>query len=102
MLFVATTVLAAGLGDMTLDSKVESMKKAGVGPVLFPHTAHEEIMKCAACHPKIFKEKRGANDLTMKRNMEGEACGAKDCHNSTKAFPLFHCDKCHTNVKMLK
>ena len=33
------------LGDMTFDSKIESMKKAGVKPAIFPHTFHEEIIK---------------------------------------------------------
>lgn len=85
----------AKLGDMTLDSKIESMKKAGVDPVIFPHTFHEEIMKCKACHNSIFKDERGANDISMKKNMNGEACGSANCHNSAKAFPLYLCAKCH-------
>ncbi len=88
---------AAGLGDMKLQSKIHSMKKAGVGPVIFPHTLHEKKLKCQDCHPRIFKKKRGANDISMKKNMEGKYCGS--CHNSIKAFPLYHCTKCHTNVR---
>lgn len=87
---------AEGLGDMTMDSKIESMKKAGKGPVIFPHTRHEEVLKCADCHPKIFKEERGANDLSMMVNMEGGACGSLKCHDSVNAFALYVCDKCHT------
>ncbi len=83
------------LGDMTLDSKIESMKKAGVGPVIFPHTFHEEIAKCKTCHNSIFKDERGANDISMKKNMNGQACGSTNCHNSPKAFPLYLCAKCH-------
>lgn len=83
------------LGNMKLDSKVGSMHKAGVGPVTFPHTAHEKLYKCGDCHPKVFKDKRKANDISMKKNMEGQFCGSLNCHNSPKAFPLYECIKCH-------
>lgn len=83
------------LGDMVFDSKVASMKKAGVKLPIFPHTFHEEIIKCKTCHNSIFKDKRGANDVSMKKNMNGEACGSANCHNSAKAFPLYLCAKCH-------
>ncbi len=89
------TVSAEGLGDMKMDSKIESMKKAGVGPVIFPHTLHEAAMKCDECHPKIFVDKRGANDLSMKVNMKGGACGTMDCHDGKRAHALFNCGKCH-------
>ncbi|MCK4738651.1 MAG: hypothetical protein KAT46_01760 [Deltaproteobacteria bacterium] len=91
---------AAGLGEMTFDNKIESMKKAGVGPVIFSHTTHENTIKCAECHPDIFIEKRGANDMSMKKNMDGEHCGA--CHDSTVAFPMYQCSKCHTQVGAAK
>lgn len=82
-----------------LDKNVESMKKAGMGPVRFPHTLHKNAYKCSECHPKIFEAKRGANDITMKLNMNKQFCGSPNCHNSPKAFPLFHCNKCHTKMK---
>ena len=99
---------------MVLDSKIESMKKAGVGPVIFPHTTHEKADKCDACHPKIFKAKRGANDLSMKLNMEGKICASPNCHSNPgfeppnakkKAkrnkvpFALINCANCHTKIK---
>ncbi len=90
------------LGNMMFDSKIKSMKKAGVGPVVFPHTKHEQILKCRDCHPKIFKEKRGANDISMKKNMNMQFCGAPGCHNSANAFPLFQCAKCHTLIGAAK
>ena len=96
VLFMQGTSEAAisKLGDMRLDSKIASMKKAGVNPVIFPHTFHENIIKCKTCHNSIFKDKRGANDITMKKNMTGQACGSNNCHNSPKAFPLYECAKC--------
>lgn len=105
---LATVVLSApfveaadsdDLSVFILDSKIENMKKAGVGAVTFPHLRHGEKMECSACHEKIFIQKRGANDITMKYNMEGKFCGA--CHDgrNPRAFALFNCNKCHAKIK---
>lgn len=92
---------AAGLGDMEINNKAESRKEAGVGAVIFTHTQHEKRTKCSTCHPKIFvKERGGANDINMGANMQGEFCGA--CHNGMMGFPMFHCDKCHTDVMQVE
>lgn len=88
-----------GPGKFVLDSKLTSMVKAGVGPVVFPHAQHQAKFKCGICHPAIFKDKAKANDISMKKNMNGEFCGSPNCHNSPNAFPLFDCEKCHTKVK---
>lgn len=88
-----------GPGKFVLDSKLSSMVKAGVGPVVFPHTQHQAKFKCGICHPAIFKDKAKANDISMKKNMNGEFCGSLNCHNSPNAFPLFQCASCHTKVK---
>ncbi|MFQ5736095.1 MAG: c(7)-type cytochrome triheme domain-containing protein [Thermodesulfobacteriota bacterium] len=97
---VALPALASGanIGNLKLDDRIESMKKAGVGPVIFPHTKHEKANPCKDCHPKIFKKKRGTSGITMKLNMEGKFCGSPSCHNSPKAFPLYMCTNCHTHV----
>ncbi len=104
---------SSGIGDIKLDSKIESMKKAGVGPVIFPHLKHENAYKCDDCHPKIFKAKRGANEFSMKLTMDGKSCAAPGCHSNpgfnapgavklpegTKLpFPLINCANCHSNV----
>lgn len=100
LMFFAAPVLSYGAVDViTLDSKIESMQKAGVGPVKFPHARHQLKLKCGECHPKIFKDALKANDINMKKNMDGQACGSANCHNSDKTFPLYECAKCHTNVK---
>jgi c(7)-type cytochrome triheme protein len=95
----AAGAYAKGLGDMVMDKTAESMKKAALGPVIFPHTGHEDKLKCEACHPKIFKEKRGVNDMSMQNIMDGNSCGAPNCHNSPNVFPLYLCLKCHTKLK---
>jgi len=100
---IAALCPAAFAGDdIMLGSKIQSMKKAGVGPVKFPHTFHKKKFKCSICHPGIFADKLGANDISMKKNMDGKFCGSANCHNSQKAFPLYECAKCHTNVKVSK
>ncbi len=91
-------IASGGIGDIKFDDKIASMKKAGVGPVIFPHGKHEKTNKCNDCHPKIFKDKRGENNISMKLNMDGKFCGSPNCHNSPKAFPLFQCASCHTGV----
>ena len=90
---------SAGPAEIQLDSKIASMKKAGVGPVVFTHLKHQQRSKCSVCHTAIFIDKRGANDISMKKNMEGQYCGAADCHNSANAFTLDNCAACHTNIK---
>jgi len=91
------SVALGAAGVLRLDNQIRSMKKAGVGPVKFPHARHQKRFKCKRCHPRLFKKKRGASRISMKGNMDGRFCGA--CHNGlTKTFPLFHCTRCHTNV----
>ncbi len=82
--------------EIIFKSKLESMKKAGVGSVIYPHKLHEALYQCGECHPKIFSEKIGANDINMQKNIDGQFCGSSGCHNSAEAFPLFLCEKCHS------
>ncbi len=98
-LVLATVPSFAAIGDRTINNQEASRSKAGVGPVIYPHARHEKRYKCADCHPKIFKDKKGENPITMKANMDQKFCGSPNCHNSQKAFPLYECAKCHTNVK---
>ena len=96
-ILLAAPVTALSEVDLiTLDSQGDSRQKAGVSPVVFPHNIHKKDYKCAECHPKIFKAELGGNDITMKQNMNKMFCGSPGCHNSPKAFPLFHCNKCHS------
>ncbi|MBI5345495.1 MAG: hypothetical protein HZB83_09220 [Deltaproteobacteria bacterium] len=102
LVIAASACSAAPPAELLLDSQIKSMSKAGVGPVKYPHARHEKLYKCADCHPKIFKEKRGESGINMKGNMEQKFCGSPNCHNSPKSFPLYQCARCHTNVKGAK
>lgn len=90
----AASIGHAEYGDIVLGKKLESMQKAGVKPVVFPHWFHRIRFKCKACHEDIFIFQRGANDINMKKIMDGEACGK--CHNGIVAWEALYCDRCHS------
>jgi c(7)-type cytochrome triheme protein len=90
----ATGVSQAEYGDVVLNSKSSSMKKAGVKPVMFPHWFHRIRFKCKVCHEDIFIIKKGANDINMSKIMRGEYCGK--CHNGLIAWEPLYCDRCHS------
>ena len=81
-------------GDIYMDSKRESMQKAKVKAVVFPHWFHRIRFKCKVCHEQIFVMQKGANDVSMKQIMDGKACGT--CHNGLIAWEPLLCDKCHS------
>jgi len=96
ILLAMPAISIGGLGNLILDSqKASKAKVSGIGAVVFTHGKHAKRVKCAICHPKIFKKKKGASGINMKGNMEGKFCGSMNCHNSQKAFPLYECNKCH-------
>lgn len=96
---VSAVVMLAGssdaeYGDVVLNGKAESMKKAGVKPVVFPHWFHRIRFKCKVCHEDIFILKKGANDINMTAIMNGDFCGR--CHNGLVAWEPLYCDRCHS------
>ncbi len=90
---LATGTSHAEFGDMVLNKNPESMKKAEVKPVIFPHWFHRIRFKCKVCHEDIFILKKGANDINMGAIMAGEFCGK--CHNGLIAWEPLYCDRCH-------
>ncbi len=81
-------------GDIYMDSTRESMEKADVGAVVFPHWFHRIRYKCKVCHEKIFIMRKGANKISMREIMDGKACGT--CHNGQIAWEPLECKKCHS------
>ena len=78
--------------------------KDSPGPVTFSHESHRaKVEKCAVCHTKVFKMKKGATGpLAMEKMKAGEQCGA--CHNgktevaSKVVFTVddkANCERCH-------
>ncbi|MBI5888062.1 MAG: hypothetical protein HZB82_05035 [Deltaproteobacteria bacterium] len=92
--FILTDTGSAEYADIVLNSKSESMQKAGVKPVVFPHWFHRIRFKCKVCHEDIFILKKGANDINMTEIMNGNFCGK--CHNGMVAWEPLYCDRCHS------
>ena len=89
----ASTAVAREYADIYMDSTRSSMEKANVKAVIFPHWFHRIRFKCKVCHENIFIMKRGQNNISMRRIMEGEACGV--CHNGQIAWEALYCERCH-------
>ncbi len=89
----ASTAFAKEYADIYMDSTRSSMEKAGVKAVVFPHWFHRIRFKCKVCHENIFIMKAGENNISMRRIMEGEACGV--CHNGQIAWEALYCERCH-------
>ena len=96
VVFTSSTsiTMAREYGDIYMDATKESMRKSEVGAVVFPHWFHRIRYKCKVCHENIFIMKKGANNISMRRIMEGEACGT--CHNGTIAWEALYCERCHS------
>ena len=94
LIFALPSVLhALGMGGFV--DEVELQTKT-VGKVVYSHSKHGT--DCGACHPKVFKKKKGANHASMKQMERGKSCGA--CHNGKKAFNVkANCAKCHSDAK---
>lgn len=90
--FLAAFVLAVPTFAVAPGKTVEYLKG---GKVVFDGNTHAKT-KCNACHPAIFKMKKGAAEMTMKDMEAGKFCGA--CHDGTKAFSVkdtAKCGECH-------
>ncbi|HEX9019784.1 MAG TPA: cytochrome c3 family protein [Nitrospirota bacterium] len=96
LVVVVTFALAVSAFAVPAGKTVEFDGK-GAGKVVFDGKIHAgKGLKCADCHPGLFKMKKGADAITMKDLNDGKLCGV--CHNGTKAFSVkdaANCAKCH-------
>jgi c(7)-type cytochrome triheme protein len=68
--------------------------KTSIGEAYFDHEIHLGMFKCANCHTKVFKYKKGSSAATMGQMEQGKSCGT--CHNGKDAFSVKDdCGKCH-------
>lgn len=68
--------------------------KTSVGEAYFDHEIHLSMFKCADCHTKVFKYRKGSAPATMADMEKGKSCGV--CHNGKDAFSVADdCVKCH-------
>ena len=77
--------------------KTLEFEPKGAAKVIFDGKIHaDKAGKCDACHPKIFKMKKGTAKITMADIKAGKLCG--ECHNGKTAFKASdaaNCAKCH-------
>jgi len=75
--------------DFALGAKVDGMPN-----IIFSHQKHTVWNGCELCHPEIFIGiKKGITTYSMVEIYDHKFCGA--CHVNV-AFPLFDCQRCHT------
>lgn len=67
-------------------------KNKSVGNVLFSHKSHSDWINCSSCHPTIFKDKLGSNDVRMADMSNKMMCGY--CHGRV-SFTFANCPRCH-------
>jgi c(7)-type cytochrome triheme protein len=94
IVMIVTFVLSVSAFAVPAGKTVEFDGKGG-GKVVFDGKAHaDKGLKCADCHPGVFKMKKGGDVITMADINAGKACGT--CHkDGGKAFPAKDCAKCH-------
>lgn len=71
-------------------------KGIGLDNVLFDHNLHSSWINCATCHPAIFKDSLGANNVRMADMATGKSCG--HCHGKV-SFTFADCQRCHIQPK---
>lgn len=75
---------------VNIDVKLKPM------PVVFSHKVHTAWLRCASCHPTIFKMKAGADKIRMADLYAGKFCGK--CHGPVVFPTLGDCGRCHQGM----
>lgn len=78
----------------TLDLDIIFTDTASMPYVRFPHSSHTLWLACSNCHPAIFIEKKGANNIAMTDVFQGRFCGL--CHGKVAFPPTLNCTRCHS------
>ena len=77
-----------------LDLDIIFKDTAAMPYVKFPHKPHTMWLTCSNCHPDIFVQKKGANDIQMADVLNGKFCGL--CHGKVAFPPTKNCMRCHS------
>lgn len=93
---VAFIFVMAGLTMAVGPAKKVEYDNKAAGKVVMDGKAHaDKGLKCAACHPKLYKMKAPFDKITMADLNAGKSCAIADCHDGKKAFGVKDCAKCH-------
>ncbi len=98
VLMIAVSIVAVFAGSAFAVPSGKTLEwPTAAGKVIFDGKVHaEKGLKCSDCHTKIFKMKKGADEMTMAEINKGKFCG--ECHNGKKAFKTddaANCSRCH-------
>ncbi len=95
--FSPITSLDNSFKEQTKNNKILFISKSDfVKDVLFDHKVHSDWIDCSSCHPALFKDKLGGNDMKMKDMSKGQFCG--HCHGKV-SFRFAECKRCHSQTK---
>jgi len=91
----AFIVVLAATQAMAVSAGKSVEWNSSMGKVVFKGDDHAgKGLKCAECHSKIFKMKKGTAVMKMAEINAGKYCGT--CHDGKKAFGTAgNCAKCH-------
>lgn len=81
----------------TFDMDIVFTDTGNMPNVRFPHLSHTLWLDCKNCHPAIFKQKKGGNDIAMTDILTGKLCGL--CHGKVAFPPTLNCTRCHSVPK---
>lgn len=91
--FTPVVSLDKNYKEVTRDTKILFKSKSDfVDNVLFDHKIHSDWLKCESCHPAIFNNKLGGNNIKMLDMRKGRYCG--HCHGKV-SFTFADCKRCH-------
>ena len=93
-------ILGEAKPSKPLDLEILFTDTGAMPNVRFPHRQHTEWLACKNCHPAIFVEKKGANNIQMNDILAGKFCGL--CHGKIAFAPTKNCMRCHSVPKAEK
>ena len=98
--FTPIASLDKNYNEKTRDNQILFISKSNfVNNVLFNHRVHSDWIDCSTCHPAIFSDKLGENDMKMRDMSKGRYCG--HCHGKV-SFKFADCKRCHNQPKEAK
>lgn len=104
IVIMMATVLAFAFAGVCFAAPADFQFKTvgSEGAVTFSHKFHlaqkvdGQAVTCKNCHTKLFKMKKGADEINMAAIKDGKFCGG--CHDGKTAFAATsadNCAKCH-------
>jgi c(7)-type cytochrome triheme protein len=95
--FKPITTLNEDFTEVTRDNLILFESSTNfVKDVVFSHNVHSTWIMCSSCHPAIFTDELGGNEVKMAEMSRGRSCGL--CHGKV-SFTFADCLRCHNQLK---